>query len=197
MAASRSDSKLFILSGPSGVGKSTVVRRVLSHLAGKLDVWLSVSVTTRPPRTGEMDGRDYRFLDQAVFDRLRAEGGLIECARVHGHWYGTPAAPVREALAAGRHVLLEIDVQGGIQAAEMFPGAVGIFIEPPSPEVLRRRITGRATEDADAVRRRLEAAEAERQTAFTCGVYTRFIVNDDLAECVLRVASILLEEARL
>jgi guanylate kinase len=190
------DPKLFIISGPSGVGKSTVVRQVLSHLAGKLDVWLSVSVTTRPPRAGEADGREYRFLDQAAFDRLRAGGGLIEHAQVHGHWYGTPAAPVREALAAGRHVLLEIDVQGGIQAAARFPKAMGIFIEPPSRDVLRRRIVGRATEDPAAIRRRLEAAEAEWKTARECGAYAQFIVNDDLAECVLRVASVLLKEAR-
>jgi guanylate kinase len=190
------DARLFIVSGPSAVGKSTVVRRVLERLRGRLDVMLSVSVTTRPPRAGEVDGREYRFIDEAEFERLRGSGGLIEWARVHGHGYGTPAAPVRDALAAGRHVVLEIDVQGGIQTRAEYPDAVGIFVTAPSQEELRRRITGRGTEDPEAIERRLRAATDEQDAARRSGAYDRFIVNDTLEACVEQLVRILLEEAR-
>jgi len=188
--------KLFIVSGPSGVGKSTVVQAALGRLAGRLEVFLSVSVTTRRPRRGEVDGVDYRFIEEAEFNRLRDGGGLVEWARVHNHWYGTPAAPLREALAAGKCALLEIDVQGGIQAHQQFPEAVALFLEPPSDAELRRRIVDRATEDDESIRRRLEAAHDEWRTARECGAYSRFIVNDQLDECIRQVEKFLLEEAR-
>ena len=188
--------RLFIISGPSGAGKSTVVRRVLDRAAGALDAMCSVSVTTRSPRAGETDGREYRFVDQAEFDRLRDGGELIEFARVHDQWYGTPAAPVEEALASGRCVVLEIDVQGGIQAHRRFPDAVGIFLVAPSAQELRRRIMGRGTEDPQGIERRLEAAAAELGAARQSGVYRKFLVNDNLDDCVGQVEEILLEGTR-
>jgi len=188
--------RLFIISGPSGAGKSTVVRRVLDRAAGALDAMCSVSVTTRSPRAGETDGREYRFVDQAEFDRLRDRGELIEFARVHDQWYGTPAAPVQEALASGRCVVLEIDVQGGIQAHRRFPDAMGIFLVAPSAQELRRRIMGRGTEDPQVIERRLEAAAAELGAARQSGVYRKFLVNDNLDDCVGQVEEILLEGTR-
>ena len=189
------EGKLLIVSGPSGVGKSTVVREALRRIGDRCEIVLGVSVTTRTPREGEVDGRDYRFVDEAEFQRLRDGDALVEFARVHGHWYGTPAADLRETLAAGKCVLLEIDVQGGIQAHRLFPCAVGLFIEPPSMEELRRRIVGRATENDDSIRRRLQAAENEWKIARECGAYSRFIVNEQLDECIRQVEEFLVKEA--
>jgi len=150
--------RLTVLSGPSGVGKSTVVAEIRrSHP----EVWLSVSVTTRPPRPGETHGVQYYFVDDAGFDRLVDEGELLEWAEFAGNRYGTPRRPVEERLARGEPVLLEIDLQGARQVRRAMPEALLVFLAPPSWDELVRRLTGRGTEPPDVVERRLAAARVE------------------------------------
>jgi guanylate kinase len=147
-----------VLSGPSGVGKSTVV----AHLRKQHpEVWLSVSATTRRPRPGEQDGVQYFFVSDDEFDKLVANGELLEWAEFAGHRYGTPRGAVLERLEAGEPVLLEIDLQGARQVREAMPDARLVFLAPPSWDELVRRLTGRGTESPDVVERRLEAARVE------------------------------------
>lgn len=162
---SRGDStrrgRLFVVSGPSGVGKSTVLARLRRALP---QLWFSVSVTTRSPRRGETDGVQYRFVSTAEFDRMVAAGELLEHASYAGYDYGTPRAPVAQRLARGVDVLLEIEVQGARQvraAAGVGQQAVLVFLAPPSRDELRRRLTARGTEDDPAILARLAAAERE------------------------------------
>lgn len=150
--------RLTVLSGPSGVGKSTVVARLRHDYPG---IWQSVSVTTRQPRPGEKDGREYHFVTDEEFDRLIAEAKLLEWAWYSGYRYGTPRAPVEERLAMGEPPLLEIDVQGARQVRRAMPEALLVFLAPPSWEELVRRLTERGTEPPDAVARRLATARAE------------------------------------
>jgi len=150
--------RLTVLSGPAGVGKSTVV----AHMrANHPRIWHSVSVTTRPRRPSEVDGVDRFFVDDAAFDAMVTRGELLEHADYAGYRYGTPLAPVEERLAAGEPVLLEIDIQGARQVRARMPRARLIFLAPPSWEELERRLRGRATEADDVVRRRLDRARVE------------------------------------
>jgi guanylate kinase len=151
--------RLVVLAGPTAVGKGTIAACVREQHP---DIWISVSVTTRPPRPGEVDGLHYRFVSDEEFDRLVAEGGLLEWAVVHRTArYGTPRAPVEEQLAAGHPALLEIDLQGARQVRERMPEALMVFLKPPNQHELERRLTGRGTEDAEERARRLETAREE------------------------------------
>lgn len=153
---------------------------------------LSVSATTRLPRTGEIDGRDYRFLTDDAFDALIAADGFLEWATVFGRRYGTPREPIQEARAAGRDVLLEIDVQGARTVRERDPEAVLVFLEPPSIEELHRRLLSRGTEEDNEVARRLTAAGEELASA---DLFDHVVVNDELARATDEVLAII-EEAR-
>ena len=156
--------RLLVLAGPSGVGKSTVIaelRRIRAPL------WFSVSATTRAARPGEVDGRDYHFVDAAEFDRMITEGELLEWAEIHGgmHRSGTPGAPVDEHLATGRPVLLELDLAGARALRVQRPDALFVFLEPPSWEELVRRLVGRGTETEEDRARRLDTAREELAAA--------------------------------
>ena len=168
---------LVVVSGPSGVGKSTVVAAAL-----RLDptIWLSVSATTRAPRPGEQDGREYFFVSQQEFDDLVATGGLLEWAAFAGNRYGTPRGPIEEHQAVGRPVLLEIELQGARQVRTSVPGALLVFLAPPSWETLTARLVGRGTESDEAVADRLRHAQEELAAADEFDVV---LVNADVEEC--------------
>ena len=176
---------LVVLAGPSGVGKGTIVERLLGR---DLGLWKSISYTSRAPRPDEVDGVDYHFVTRAEFEALRDAGGFLEWFEVFGDLKGTPRAPVEERLAAGDDVLLEIDVQGALKVREAFPHALLVFVKPPSPEELRRRLTERGTESAEALDARLAAAAVEEAQA---GKFDAVVVNHDLEQAVDQVAGIL------
>jgi guanylate kinase len=155
-----SAARLTVLSGPSAVGKSTVVEAIRQH---NPEVWLSISVTTRRPRPGEVHGREYYFVTEQAFNEMATAGELLEWARYAGNYYGTPRAPVVERLEAGIPSLLEVDVVGARQVRAAVPEALLVFLAPPSWDELVRRLTGRGTESGDVIGQRLEAAKAELQ----------------------------------
>lgn len=171
---------LLVISGPSGVGKTTICRAVCD----RLDVVRSVSVTTRPMAAADVDGVDYRFLTREQFDRLREAGELLEWAEVFGNCYGTPRMPVERAVADGRLVLLEIDVQGAIQVKRRMPDAMAIFILPPTEQTLLQRLRNRAREEEALIQRRFQKARMEIALAHESGVYDHFVVNDDLPAAI-------------
>jgi guanylate kinase len=171
--------RLIVISGPSGSGKSTLVRRLVKR--PELRVQLSVSATTRAPRPGERDGVDYIFLTREEFDAARASGEFLEWAEVHGNLYGTPAAPVRAALAAGICVALEIDVQGALQVRQRVPNAILVFIDVPSFSALEVRLRARASDDEATIERRLAGARWEIEQA---SHYQYRVLNAELDQAV-------------
>jgi guanylate kinase len=171
--------RLTVVSGPTAVGKGTVVARLRSEHP---EIFVSVSATTRPPRPGEVDGVHYLFVTEPEFDALIEENALLEWAVVHGAYrYGTPKAPVLEALAAGKSALLEIDLQGARQVRETLPDARFVFLAPPSWEELVRRLTGRGTESAAQQERRLITAEAEMAAQ---AEFDHVVVNLEIGQSV-------------
>lgn len=168
--------RLVVLAGPSAVGKSTVVRRLVEDVP---DLYFSVSMTTRDPRPGEQHGRDYFFVSSEQFQEAIDAGRMLEWADIHGGLQrsGTPAGPVLDALDAGRPVLVEVDIVGARSVREAMPQATLVFLAPPSWEVLVDRLTGRGTEEDEVVRRRLETARAELDAQ---GEFDHVVVNDEL-----------------
>ena len=179
--------RLIVLAGPSGVGKSSVVAGLRAALP---ELYFSVSATTRAPRAGEVDGRDYRFVGPAGFDELIARCELLEWAEIHGglHRSGTPRAPVEEALAAGRPVLVEVDLQGARSVKAAMPEAVTVFVAPPSLDELVRRLRSRGTETDAEFDRRLETAREELAARHEFDVV---VVNDDVQAVVGRLVELL------
>ncbi|HEU0102022.1 MAG TPA: guanylate kinase [Mycobacteriales bacterium] len=175
--------RLTVLSGPSGVGKGTVVAAVRRRHPG---VFLSVSVTTRPRRPGEVDGVHYTFVDRAEFDRLAREGELLEHASYAGNSYGTPRRAVLDQLDRGEPALLEIELQGARQVRGTMPAAHLVFLKPPSWEELVRRLTGRGTESPERVARRLELAAAEMAAE---SEFDEVVVNDDVEAAADRLVA--------
>ena len=174
---------LFVISGPSGAGKGTLVTRLLEEVP---DTWVSVSATTRRPRPGEEEGVSYYFLDREDFLALADEGGFLEWAEYAGNCYGTPLASVQREMAAGRQVILEIEVQGALQVREKMPEAHLVFIEPPSLEELERRLRGRGTESEDVIEKRMKTALLELSHKME---YDIRLVNDDLDEAVAQLVA--------
>ena len=178
------EGKLFVISGPSGTGKGTICDRIIKE---NDDVALSISMTTRKPREGEIDGVNYYFVTDEEFERAIAEDGFLEYARVYEHSYGTPKKAVLARLSEGTDVILEIDTQGAMNIKRKYPEGVFIFIKPPSMHELRKRIEGRGKDDPDIIELRLGEAEKEMQLA---DEYDYCVVNDDLDEAVEKVKKI-------
>lgn len=172
---------LVIFSGPSGVGKTTITRAVIERVE---NAQLSVSMTTRPIRERETEGVDYFFVSKEEFEAKEASGEMLETARVFENFYGTPAAWVRERLAEGRVVVLEIDVQGAALVKERMPEAFGLFVLPPSEETLLERLRARKREPEDVIQQRFAEAKSEIGAAKSSGAYDLFIVNDDLERAI-------------
>ena len=184
--------KLIIVSGPSGAGKTTVLRGVFQRCRGPLVA--SVSATTRPPRPGEVDGRDYHFLSGEDFQLRRKKGEFIECFEVfgRGYWYGTLASEVTSGLQAGKWVVLEIDVQGALAVMQRYEDVISIFVRPSSLAEIERRLRGRGTESEEAIRRRLQEADQELALAHR---YRFQVVNDDVDQAVEEICNILTQQS--
>jgi guanylate kinase len=180
-----------VLSGPSAVGKSTVVQCLRQRVP---DLYFSVSVTTRAPRPGEVDGVDYTFVTGERFQQLIDDGALLEWAEIHGglHRSGTPAAPVREAAGAGQPVLIEVDLAGARAVKRVMPDALSVFLAPPDWAALERRLVGRGTESPAAITRRLETARAELAAQ---GDFDRVVVNSRLESACAELVSLLVGDA--
>jgi guanylate kinase len=175
---------LYIVSAPSGAGKTTLVRMLLENDPG---IRLSISYTTRAPRPGEQHGREYNFTDMATFRGMVERGEFLEWAEVHGNCYGTSRLWIEAEMAAGRDVLLEIDWQGAQQVRKQFPAAIGIFVLPPSLAVLEGRLTGRGTDAADVIARRLAAAQDEMRHVTE---FDYVIINDELQQALVDLLSV-------
>jgi len=175
---------LYIVTAPSGAGKTTLVRMLLENDSG---IRLSISYTTRTPRLGEQNGREYHFTDAAAFRGMVERGEFLEWAEVHGNCYGTSRLWIESEMAAGRDVLLEIDWQGAQQVRKLFPAAIGVFIMPPSMAELERRLTGRGTDSGEVIARRLAAACDEMRHV---PEFDYVIINDALQQALLDLLSV-------
>lgn len=186
---SQTEGQLVVLSGPSGVGKSTLLRRLLTDFSALIP---SISVTTRPPRTGEKPGVDYHFLSSEEFETAKKADRFIECCQVYGreYWYGTLEDEVTPRLTHGKWVILEIDVEGTLSILERYPQAVTIFVEPSDPVHLEERLRGRGTESPEAIQRRLEVAHRELRQS---GHYRHRVVNDLVEDALANIKKILTE----
>ncbi len=188
---------LYIVTAPSGAGKTTLVRMLLENDPG---IRLSISYTTRAPRPGEQDGREYNFVDMATFRGMVDRGEFLEWAEVHGNCYGTSQLWIEREMAAGRDVLLEIDWQGAEQVRKVFPAAIGVFVLPPSMAVLAQRLTGRGTDSDEVIARRLAAARDEMRHVVE---FDYVIINDELQQAlgdllaVVRASRLRLETQRV
>lgn len=169
---------LFIVAAPSGAGKTSLVRELLAR---DTQVRLSISYTTRAPRPGEVDGHDYHFVSKEEFTAMREAGEFLESAKVYGNYYGTSEHWIREAILAGDDILLEIDWQGAAQVRRLFNDAIGVFVVPPSLEVLQQRLTGRGQDSPEVIARRMAAA---REDISHAGEFDYVIINDVFAEAV-------------
>ena len=179
---------LIVISGASGTGKGTVCKELLARERG---VAFSVSATSRAPREGEQDGREYYFRTRTEFETMIAEGAFLEYADVYGNYYGTPLAPIEARRSAGEDILLEIDTQGALNVMERCPDGTFIFLLPPSLEELRRRITGRGTESEESLARRLAAARDEIRLGRR---YRYAVLNDTVEDATTRIQTILTAE---
>ncbi len=179
--------QLFVVSGPSGVGKGTICNRILQEA----DIVFSVSMTTRAPREGEVDGESYYFVSHEEFRQNIENGGFLEYAEVYGNYYGTPLAQTMELLDAGKDVLLDIDIQGALNVKKAYPNGVFIFILPPSMTELRKRITGRGSETEESLKIRM--GETLKEVSYV-DKYDYCVINGELEEAVSRVKAILVAE---
>lgn len=188
--SSHNDGRLFVISGPSGAGKGTICKKLLESV----DISISTSMTTRVPRPGEIDGKDYYFVTVDEFEEKIANGGMLEYARVFDNIYGTPKDMVIKQLERGRDVILEIDVQGGLQIKKKMPEqAVLVFVLPPDLTTLRRRIIDRGTETEEVIDKRFNEAINEIKLI---GEYDYYVVNDELDDAVYDLKAIIMAERR-
>ena len=181
----KSNEKLFIISAPSGAGKTTICREALKRFK---DITYSISYTTRKPRNGEQDGIDYYFITTEEFKKKIESNKWVEWAEVYGNFYGTSAEFLDTCLASGKHILLDIDIQGTIQIKKRYPDSVTIFIMPPSLETLRARLESRGTDTRQVIERRLEAAKKEMGKK---ELYRHIIINDQLSRAVSELIEII------